>query len=62
MTDKIEICKECGKRYGIKIIRYPSKLDDARNSFYCCPYCMSNKACVEIYLLGNEEVETYKID
>lgn len=62
MPDKVVICPVCGKKYGVKYIILPSKLDDKRESYYCCPYCESDRSCVNVRLLGNQEVESYKID
>ena len=62
MQDNVETCKVCGKHYKVRIITYPSNLDEKRDSYYFCPYCQSEKSFVNIRLLGNEDVETYKID
>ena len=59
MVDKQEIeeCSNCGKKYIVKWIRYPSRLDDDRLSFIDCPYC---GYCRNIKLAGNEDVTTCK--
>jgi len=55
--DTIEICPSCGKEFIKRTVRYPSKVDDKRDSYYCCPYC--NKSW-DIHLMGNEDVMTFK--
>lgn len=54
---KTKICSKCRKEYRIVKIKYPSKLDEDRYSFYCCPYCGND---TEVYLRGNEDIETEK--
>ena len=58
-TGETEKCKKCGKTFRVVIIRYPTKMDDKRNSFYCCPYCNST---YDIQLLGNEDVKTEPVE
>lgn len=56
------VCKECNRKYRVKIITYPSNVDEKRDSYYCCPYCESSKSFVSIRLSGREDVVTEKID
>lgn len=53
-----EKCQKCGNWYIVDWILYPTKLDDKRDTFYNCPYC---KNIINVYLKGNEDVETRKI-
>lgn len=56
-TEK-KTCPQC-KRDFIVVWQYlPSKMDDKRESYYCCPYC---KHATSVYLLADEEVETREI-
>ena len=55
--DTIETCPSCGKEFIKRTIRYPSKVDDKRDSYYCCPYCNKSNG---IHLMGNEDVTTFK--
>ena len=56
-------CPVCGKAYYVKVIIFPTKMDDDPwDSYYCCPYCESEDSVVPIRLRGNEDVVTYKID
>lgn len=52
-------CKHCGKTFKVVIETLPSKMDDKRESYYCCPYC--DKVVDTIRLQGNEEVFCKKI-
>ena len=54
-----DICSVCGKAFTVSIERFASKVDEKRNSYYCCPYC--NNVVRNITLMGNEEIYTYKI-
>ena len=55
------ICKICEKEFVIRWIEYPSKLDDARISYYFCPYCKDPQSYVNVHLRGNEELETFAV-
>ena len=55
-----EKCPACGKEFILSIERWPSKMDDKRDSYYCCPYC--EKVVNNIRLMGNEEMRTCKIE
>jgi hypothetical protein len=37
----------------------PTKMDDKRDTYYLCPYCNEK---YDVHLLGNEEVDTERID
>ena len=56
---EVHMCTKCGKNFRIKWIFYPTKLDDKRESYYNCPYCGN---ITRVYLKGNEDVETYKLE
>ena len=34
-----EKCKHCGKTFKLVIDVLPAKMDEKRESYYCCPYC-----------------------
>lgn len=54
-----QTCTACNKEFMVVWKTYPSKLDDKRDSYYHCPYC---NEVYEVRLLGNEDVESEKID
>ena len=54
-----QTCSACKKDFMLVWITYISKLEDKREGYYNCPYC--NKEYT-VRLLGNEDVETEKID
>lgn len=54
-----QTCSACKRDFVLVRITYLSKLEEKRKSYYNCPYC--NKE-YEVRLLGNEDVETEKID
>ena len=51
-------CTKCGKEYNVILEKYPTKLDDKRETYYNCPYCNN---IIKIQLNGDEEVHTEKI-
>lgn len=52
-------CILCKKSFIVVWKTLPSKMDDKRDSYYLCPYC--NKQ-YNVRLLGNEDVDTERID
>ena len=52
-------CIVCKKDCMVVWITYPSKLDEKRDSYYLCPYCNEK---YDVHLLGNEDVDSEKID
>ena len=59
IISKKDKCKHCGKDFTVFIESLPSKMDEKRESYYCCPYC--DKIVDTIWLQGNEEVLCKKI-
>lgn len=54
-----EKCKHCGKVFKLIIDVLPTKMDEKRETYYCCPYC--EKVAGTIRLQGDEEVICKKI-
>lgn len=54
-----EKCKHCGKMFELVIDVLPAKMDEKRESYYCCPYC--GEVASTIRLQGDEEVYCKKI-
>lgn len=54
-----QTCISCKKDFMVIWKTLPSKMDDKRDTYYLYPYC--DKKC-DVHLLGNEEVDTEKID
>ena len=57
--EEIITCSKCEKNFILIHIEYPCKLEGKHESYYCCPYC--NDATM-VHLLGNEDVDTKKIN
>ena len=55
--DTIEKCPKCGNEFIKRMIRYPTKAESKRDSYYSCPYCGESW---DVHLLGDEEVMTFK--
>lgn len=53
--NEILVCEKCDNKFIKKIIRYPIKCDDKRDSYYTCPYC---NQVYPIHLMGDEDVIT----
>ena len=49
-----EKCKYCGEIFKVVTDVLPTKMDEKRETYYCCPYC-GEKAGI-IRLQGDEEV------
>lgn len=58
-NSKTDICNSCGKSFKVTINTIPSKLDDKRESYYCCPHC--HQVVGTLKLSANEEVCCKKI-
>ena len=54
-----QTCSKCKKEFMLIWKTYPSKLDEKRDSYYICPYCDEK---YDVRLLGNEDVDTEKIN
>ena len=52
-------CVACKKDFYVVWITLASKMDDKKDDEYKCPYCGKK---YEVILLGNEMVESEKID
>ena len=52
-------CVICKKDFNVVWTTFPSKMDDKRDGSYNCPYCNEE---YKVRLLGNERVESEKID
>ena len=52
-------CIVCKKDFIVVWKTLPTKMDDKRDAYYLCPYCDKK---YEVRLLGNEEVDSEKID
>ena len=53
-------CVHCKKDFIVVWKMLPSKMEDKRDSYYLCPYC--RKEYKVNNLLGNEDVDSEKID
>ena len=54
------LCAKCKKLFRIEYIRYPSNVDDKRDTYISCPYC--NAFYSSIHLRGNEDIKEVKIN
>ena len=52
-------CISCKKDFIVVLKTLPTKMDDKRDTYYLCPYCDEK---YDVHLLGNEEVDTERID
>lgn len=59
IMSKNDKCKHCGKEFIVIVESLPSKMDEKRESYYCCPYC--EKVVDTIRLQGSEEVFCKKV-
>ena len=48
-----KICDNCNKKFKVVTIYHNSRVDENRESFYCCPFCGFS---FPIFLRGNEDV------
>ena len=56
-NDEEEICDNCKKKFIKRLVIYPCKCDEKRDSFYVCPYCGRHYS---ILLQGDEDVFAIK--
>lgn len=56
--DEVEVCTKCKREFIRRLIVYPCKCDDKRDSFYLCPYCEEHYS---IQLMGDEDVTGIKM-
>ena len=53
-----DYCSKCNKFFTLKFVIYPSNIDEKRDSYITCPYCLSFVR--NIHLKGNEDVSEMK--
>lgn len=54
MNFNTEYCNKCNNTFILKLITYPSNVDNKRTTFITCPYCDSFVRY--IHLKGDEDI------